>query len=176
MRDKISLQRARQLHPDVRDEVINLITEVEKGFPPNIAVRIVQGLRTIAEQDALYNQGRTKPGSIVTNARGGSSYHNYGLAIDFAILIDKDSNGTYDELSWDIKKDNDKDGVADWLEVVKVFESAGWEWGGKFSSIKDYPHVQKTFGYRWQDLLMRHNKKQFINGTEYIALNSVFHY
>jgi peptidoglycan L-alanyl-D-glutamate endopeptidase CwlK len=170
MRDKISLQRAQQLHPAVRDEVIKLITEVEKGFPSNLAVRIVQGLRTIEEQNILYMQGRTKPGSIVTNARGGSSYHNYGLAIDFAILIDKDGNGTYDEMSWDIKKDNDKDGVADWLEVVKVFEAAGWEWGGKWASIKDYPHVQKTFGHTWQTLLDRHNKKQFVS-AEYVQLN-----
>lgn len=171
MRDKISLERAKQLHPSVRDEVINLVTEVEKGFPPNIAVRIVQGLRTIDEQNALYAQGRTKPGNIVTNAKGGSSYHNYGLAIDFAILIDKDGNGTYDELSWDIKKDNDKDGVADWLEVVKVFEAAGWEWGGRWSSIKDYPHVQKTFGHKWQKLIERYNKKQLITGTQYVQLN-----
>jgi peptidoglycan L-alanyl-D-glutamate endopeptidase CwlK len=97
MRDKISIDRAKQLHPSVRNEVISLITEVEKGFPANIAVRIVQGLRTIEEQNVLYAQGRTKPGNIVTNAKSGSSYHNYGLAIDFAILVDKDGNGTYDE-------------------------------------------------------------------------------
>lgn len=170
MRDKVSIERANKLHPAVRDEVINLITQVEKGFPPNIAVRIVQGLRTIEEQDALYAKGRTAPGSVVTNAKGGSSYHNYGLAIDFAILIDKDGNGTYDELSWDIKKDNDKDGVADWLEVVKVFEAAGWEWGGRWSSIKDYPHVQKTFGLKWQELYARHEKKKFVDGTTYVAV------
>lgn len=173
MRDKISLERAKQLHPKVRDEVIALITKVETGFPPNIAVRIVQGLRTIKEQDALYAKGRTAPGSIVTHAKGGSSYHNYGLAIDFAILIDKDGNGTYDELSWDIKKDNDKDGVADWLEVVKVFEAAGWEWGGKWSSLKDYPHLQKTFGYRWQVLLSKHNSKDYIAGTEYVKVGYI---
>lgn len=170
MRDKISLERANKLHPAVRDEVIALIDKVEKGFPTNIAVRIVQGLRTIAEQNILYAKGRTADGNIVTNAKGGSSYHNYGLAIDFAILIDKDGNGAYDELSWDIKKDNDKDGIADWLEVVKVFEAAGWEWGGRWSSIKDYPHVQKTFGYKWQDLLARYEKKQFIDGTAYVTV------
>lgn len=170
MRDKISIPRAKLLHPAIRDEVIALIDKVEQGFPPNVAVRIVQGLRTIAEQNALYAKGRTAPGSIVTNAKGGSSYHNYGLAIDFAILIDKDGNGTYDELSWDIKKDNDKDGVADWLEVVKVFEAAGWEWGGRWSSIKDYPHVQKTFGHKWQNLMARYNNKQFVSG-EYVKLS-----
>jgi peptidoglycan L-alanyl-D-glutamate endopeptidase CwlK len=170
MRDKVSIERANKLHPAVRDEVIKLIDQVEKGFPTHIAVRIVQGLRTIAEQDALYAQGRTTPGAIVTKARGGSSYHNYGLAIDFAILIDKDGNGTHDELSWDIKKDNDKDGIADWLEVVKVFEAAGWEWGGRWSSIKDYPHVQKTFGHRWQELLAKHNAGEFIPGTSYVKV------
>lgn len=173
MRDKVSIERAAQLHPVVRDEVVTLIDEVEKGFPANIAVRIIQGLRTIEEQDALYAQGRTKPGNIVTNARGGSSFHNYGVAIDFAILLDKDGNGTYDELSWDIKKDNDKDGVADWLEVVKVFEAAGWEWGGKWASIKDYPHLQKTFGYTWQLLLTKYSNKEFIEGTEYVKIGTI---
>ncbi len=124
MRDKVSIERVKLLHPKVRAEVIACIQAVKAKLAPNCAIRIVQGLRTIAEQDALYAQGRTKPGKIVTNARGGSSYHNYGVAIDFAILIDKDGNGTYDELSWDIRKDNDRDGVADWLEVVKVFEVA----------------------------------------------------
>ena len=170
MRDKVSYQRAQLLHPAVREEVINLIDQAEKQLPAGIAIRIVQGLRTIAEQNELYAQGRTKPGNIVTNAKGGSSYHNYGLAIDFAILVDKDGNGTYDELSWDIKQDNDKDGVADWLEVVKVFEAAGWEWGGKWSSIKDMPHMQKTFGLKWQELYYRYEKKQFIDGTAYVII------
>lgn len=170
MRDKVSEQRIQQLHPLVREDVKKLIEKVESGFPTNIAVRIVQGLRTIQEQNNLYAQGRTKPGAIVTNAKGGSSFHNYGLAIDFAILVDKDGNGTYDELSWDIKKDNDKDGVADWLEVVNTFEAAGWEWGGKWSSIKDYPHLQKTFGYSWQHLLEKYNAGQLIEGTQYVKI------
>lgn len=170
MRDKISIARAKLLHPKVRDEVITLIEKAECQLAGNLAIRIVQGLRTIEEQNALYAQGRSKPGNIVTNARGGSSYHNYGLAIDFAILVDKDGNGTYDDVSWDIRKDNDRDGTADWLEVVKVFEAAGWEWGGRWSSIKDYPHVQKTFGYKWQQLIEKYNKKDLIPGTKYVNI------
>jgi peptidoglycan L-alanyl-D-glutamate endopeptidase CwlK len=168
MRDKVSEGRVTLLHPAVRAEVKQLIEQAESGFPPSMAIRIVQGLRTIAEQDALYAQGRTKPGAIVTKAKGGSSFHNYGLAIDFAILTDKDGNGTFEDLSWDIKRDNDKDGVADWLEVVKVFEAAGWEWGGKWASLKDYPHLQKTFGFTWQQLLDRYQKKDFV--SEYVRL------
>ena len=165
MRDKISEARVALLHPSVRAEVKQLIEQAESGFPPSMAVRIVQGLRTIAEQDALYAQGRTKPGPIVTKAKGGSSYHNYGLAIDFAILTDKDGNGTFEDLSWDIKRDNDKDGVADWLEVVKIFEAAGWTWGGKWATLKDYPHLQKTFGYTWQQLFAKVQ-----SGEEYVSL------
>ena len=169
MRDKVSEQRVALLHPAVRAEVKQLIEKAEAGLPSSMAVRIVQGLRTIEEQNELYAQGRTKPGPIVTKAKGGSSFHNYGLAIDFAILTDKDGNGTFEDLSWDIKRDNDKDGVADWLEVVRVFEAAGWEWGGKWSSIKDYPHLQKTFGYTWRQLFDRYNSGQ-VTEVKYVVL------
>lgn len=170
MRDFLSIERVELLHPKIRQEVNNIISHAETILPYNVAIRVVQSLRTIKEQNALYAKGRTKPGTIVTNARGGSSFHNYGLAIDFAILVDKDGNGTYDELSWDIKKDNDKDGIADWLEVVRLFEAAGYEWGGKWSSIKDYPHLQKSFGYSWRQLLIKHQKRDFIPGTEYVVI------
>lgn len=168
MRHKKSEERVLLLHPKIREEVKELIEKAELGLPNIIAVAVPQGLRTIEEQNVLYEQGRTKPGSIVTNARGGSSYHNYGLAFDFCIVIDTNRDGIYDETSWDIKKDNNKDGVADWLQVVKIFEDAGYEWGGKWSSIKDYPHLQKTFGNSWQKLLDKYNKKDFIPGTKYI--------
>src|SRR5690606_22511724 len=48
----------------------------------------ISGHRTWAEQDALYAQGRTKPGSIVTNAKGGQSNHNFGIAMDFGVFKD----------------------------------------------------------------------------------------
>lgn len=170
MRHSKSEQRVKLLHPRVRDEVKSLVEKAELSLPKFVAIAIPQGLRTIDEQDALYAQGRTKPGPIVTNARGGSSYHNYGLAFDFCLVLDTNGDGIYDDTSWDIKKDNDKDGVADWLEVVKVFENAGWEWGGKWSSIKDYPHLQKTFGYTWKQLLEKYNKRDFIPQTKYVNL------
>ena len=170
MKDKISQDRVKLLHPKVRDEVKLLIERAEYGLPDNMAVRIVQGLRTIEEQNALYAQGRTKPGPIVTKAKGGSSYHNYGLAIDFALVTDANGDGKYDDLSWDIRRDSDKDGTADWLEVVKVFEEAGWSWGGKWASLKDNPHLEKTFGNNWRVLLDRYNNKEFIPGTNYVRL------
>ena len=49
-------------------------------------------------------------------------------------------------------KDFDKDGQADWMEVVKIFEKYGWFWGGNFRTFKDYPHFEKTFGLTTKQL------------------------
>lgn len=170
MRDAISLERCQNLHPSVRQEVIDTITKVEQGFPPNIKVRVVQGLRTIEEQDALYAQGRTKPGKKVTNARGGKSYHNYGTAIDFAIMYDHNGDGKFEILSWDISKDADKDGKSEWMEMVDAFKAIGWQWGGEWHSIKDYPHLEKSFGYTVSQLFAKYNAKDFIPGNKYLNL------
>lgn len=168
MRDNISEGRLLKLHPAIRDEVRLLINKAEERLPFT-AVRIVQGMRTFAEQDALYAQGRTKPGPRVTNAKAGASFHNYGLAIDFALLYDKDKNGSYETLSWDILKDMDRDGEADWMEVVEIFEQAGYTWGGRFSTIKDNPHLEKGFGLTWRQLLAKHNAGEFLE-TNYVRV------
>lgn len=154
--DKISLQRIEKLHPKIREEVKALVEKANAQLTSHSEIRIVQAYRTFAEQDALYKQ-RPK----VTNAKGGQSLHNYGLAIDFALLIDGK------EISWDLKKDWDGDKVADWMEVVKVFTDAGYEWGGKWK-FKDNPHFQKTFGYTWQQLLEKYKKNDFIKDTTYV--------
>jgi peptidoglycan LD-endopeptidase CwlK len=163
MKDKISISRIQLLHPSLREEVRILLDKAEAIISPELVIRIVQGLRTIEEQNAIYAQGRTKPGKKVTNARGGSSYHNYGLAIDFAFL---DSKG---QISWDINKDWDLDHQSDWMEVVKIFKEAGWEYGGDWK-MRDYPHLQKSFGYSWQQLLEKYNKKDFIKDTKYVNI------
>lgn len=171
MRDKISIDRVAKLHPKIRDEVKALIEQAESKFPANIAVRIVQGYRTFKEQDALYAQGRTdKTKPKVTNSKAGQSYHNFGLAIDYALLYDKDGNGAFETLSWDLLKDFDKDGIADWMEVVDVFEDAGYTWGGRFSSIRDNPHLEKNFGVHWKELLRRYEAKDFIEQVEYVRV------
>jgi peptidoglycan L-alanyl-D-glutamate endopeptidase CwlK len=162
--DKVTETRINLLHPQIRDEVKTLVEQANKVISPKLTIRIVQGLRTIEEQNDLYAQGRTKPGKVVTNAKGGSSYHNYGLAIDFAFLVDGK------EISWDTSKDWDNDKIADWLEVVKIFVKAGYTWGGDFKSIKDMPHLEKKFGFTWQQLLEKYNKKDFVAGTKYVNL------
>ncbi|ETT45691.1 L-alanyl-D-glutamate peptidase [Paenibacillus sp. FSL R7-269] len=126
------------LHPVVKSAAEALIV---RSYACGVPILITQGLRTIAEQDALYAQGRTRPGAIVTNARGGESYHNYGLAVDFALLLPNGSS-----VSWDMTRDVDQDGTPDWREVVQQSKAIGFEWGGDWTSFKDYPHLQMVFG------------------------------
>lgn len=139
--DKISLQRIEKLHPKIREEVLRLYTEANNKLGKGLRLRIVQGTRTMEEQHKLFLQ---KP--KVTNADAGQSYHNFGLAIDFCLLKDSKKDESFSEISWDIKMDYDGDKMSDWLEVVNVFKSAGWSWGGDWKSFKDYPHLEKTFG------------------------------
>lgn len=140
------------LHPEVRRSALDCFEAAENLLTGRAKPRIVQGYRTFYQQQQLYDQGRTKPGKIVTNAKPGSSFHNYGLAIDFCLIIDGK------EASWNTEKDFDEDKHADWVEVVAIFENGGWEWGGSWRTFKDLPHLQKTFGYKWQTLLQRRNE------------------
>lgn len=162
--DEISKKRIALLHPKVREEVTKLIEECNKALTGKAQVRVTQTLRTKEEQDALYAQGRTKPGKKVTNAQGLSSIHNFGLAFDFVLIIDGK------EASWDVEKDWDKDGVSDWREVAAIFIKHGWEWGGNWKSFVDYPHFQKTFGYTTAQLRAKYLKKDFIKGTTYVNI------
>lgn len=135
--DPITTKRIDELHPKLRDEARSIINEI---WSKDIPCRISQGLRTWAEQQGLYEQGRTRPGKVVTNAPAGSSFHNYGLAVDIVLL---DAHGVVYSDTVDLNGD----GKADWGQIVDIFEAHGWEWGGRWKSIKDKPHFQKTFGH-----------------------------
>lgn len=143
--DKATKQRIEALHPTVRCEVTNIIAECDRALTGRAKVRITQGLRTFAEQDGMYAQGRTKPGKIITKAKGGQSIHNYGFAVDICMVIDGK------EVSWDTAKDWDGDKISDWMEVVAIFKKFGWDWGGDWKSFKDMPHFEKD-GLTWQVL------------------------
>jgi peptidoglycan L-alanyl-D-glutamate endopeptidase CwlK len=93
----------------------------------------------------------------VTNARGGLSFHNYGLAIDIVLLVDKDDNDTFETAVWDVRSDFDGDKKADWIECVNIFKQYGWEWGGDWR-FSDPPHFQKTFGKSVRELMNLHLK------------------
>lgn len=148
MQDQITLERIKLLHPALRDEVGDIYNDICKALTGRAFCRFTSTLRTFAEQDALFAKGRTKPGGIVTNARAGSSWHNYGMAIDIVIVDGKSA-------SWDVKKDFDGDGKSDWIEIVQIFKEYGWEWGGDWK-FYDAPHFQKTMGQTIRGMLNKH--------------------
>ena len=158
--DKITLDRIELLHPALREEAKQIYAEICERLTGRATCRFAYTLRTFAEQDALYNQ---KP--KVTKAKGGQSYHNYGLAVDIVLLLNDGKVA-----SWDTVTDFDGDGLADWQEVVYVFGLYGWEWGGNWKNFPDKPHFQKTFGLNISECLNRHNTGQVISGTNYIKL------
>lgn len=155
MKDQKTLERIQLLHPKLRDEAAKIYDEICAALTGYAFCRFAYTLRTFAEQDALYAQGRSKPGNIVTKAKGGQSYHNYGMAIDIVLVVDTDHNGTFETASWDEKTDFDGDKQSDWMEIVGIFKRHGWEWGGDWR-FKDDPHFQKTFGKSVNELLTLH--------------------
>jgi peptidoglycan L-alanyl-D-glutamate endopeptidase CwlK len=162
--DKPTINRIKLVHPKLRDEAKLIYQEIKAALTGKAVCRFTHTLRTFAEQDALFN---ARP--QVTKAKGGHSYHNYGLAIDVVLLVDKDNNGTFETASWDVKSDFDGDNKSDWMEIVAIFKRYGWEWGGDWK-FYDAPHFQKTFGKSIVDLLKLHNSKKFISGTTYVEI------
>ena len=118
-----------QLHIPATD-FINM-TESGQGTQ----LRVTDGYRSVEEQNSLYAQGRTTPGNVVTRARGGTSYHNYGLAID-VVEMNK-GQPVWNNITND---------------VANVGTGLGFEWGGNWSNFPDYPHFQMTQGQSISDL------------------------
>lgn len=141
--DKLTIDRIKQAHPIIREQLEKDYIECNNKLPKGVRLRFAYVYRSIAEQNVLYNQ-RPK----VTNAKGGQSIHNYGLAFDYVILLDKDNNGTFETIEWNLKSPYHK-------IVVDYFQSKGYEWGGSWKSFKDYPHFQKAQGLTWQQLKQR---------------------
>jgi len=101
---------------------------VESARAAGYRVVITDGTRTVGEQNEIYAQGRTKPGKIVSNAKGGESAHNFGLAFDFA-FGDALGRPTWPE-------------NAPWAEAAAYGKALGLEWGGDWKSFKDRPHLE----------------------------------
>jgi peptidoglycan L-alanyl-D-glutamate endopeptidase CwlK len=141
--DQLTIERIKLAHPKIRKELNDLYIECNNKLPKGVRLRFSSVYRTPTEQTALYNQ-RPK----VTNAKAWQSIHNYGLAFDYVILLDKDNNGTFESIEWNIDNIYHK-------QVIEFFKSKGYEWGGDWKTFKDYPHFQKAFGLSWQMLKNR---------------------
>jgi peptidoglycan LD-endopeptidase CwlK len=103
----------------------------DRRLGTGIVVKIIAGTRSYAEQEALYAEGRTAPGVIVTNAPAGYSNHNFGIAFDVGIF----NGGLY---------------LGDsplYVQVGHMGRDLGLEWGGDWTSFPDEPHFQLSSSY-----------------------------
>lgn len=129
-----------KLHPWLNYKLTLLLKQCAKK---GIYLIITEGFRSKEYQDKLYAKGRTKPGNIVTNAKGSdySSQHQWGIAFDIAI---NDPKLLYNEAT--IKK------------VAKIAKSnkVGLAWGGDWTSPVDTPHFYLD---KWGDTPLKLKKK-----------------
>ncbi len=112
------------------------------GVP--VTITRTGGIRTFDEQAAIYAQGRTTPGRIVTHAAPGLSNHNYGLAVDLVPLVNGRPN-------WQVP-------LAVWLTMGAEGVNAGLNWGGNWTRFKDYPHFELPVGMSVQECLRIYNQ------------------
>ena len=151
--DELSILRASEAHPKIRQLLIDTYKKANNKLGKGCRLRLSYVYRSPEEQEALYAQGRTKKGAKVTNAKAWSSFHNFSFALDIVLMYDKDGDGKFEEVSWDTKRDGDKDGISDWLEVTKIFTEAGFTNGFISNGKKwDLPHFQMDFGLNWRQM------------------------
>ena len=119
-----------KLYPEFDAKLGQLLAALQAH---GLAMHGVEGFRTRARQDAIYAQGRTTPGPIVTHATAEESAHCRGCAVDLCF----DGGHPY---------------VGDWQKFGACVHSVpGLTWGGDFSTIHDYGHVEWT---AWRNVPM----------------------
>ncbi|MEC0282445.1 M15 family metallopeptidase [Terribacillus saccharophilus] len=130
------LQRSEKNMGSGMDAIVkkSALEVIRRAYKEGINAQISHGMRTYEQQNALYAQGRTKSGSIVTNARGGYSNHNFGLAVDYFLT---NEDGT--KAIWSVN--------SHWQRVAAIAKSLGFVWGGDWRSFRDYPHLEMTGGF-----------------------------
>lgn len=130
MTDPRSAQAIATLLPSVQPRFRAFLEAANKAMKAHgLTVKIISGTRSYAEQEALYAQGRTKPGAKVTNARAGFSWHNFSLAADIAVFKGRSYLPESPAYNW----------------LGPIGESCGLEWGGRWKT-PDRPHYQYPTG------------------------------
>lgn len=138
-----SLEKLKGVHPDV----VKVFKEAIKESPYDF--RITHGVRSAEEQNELYQQGRTKPGKIVTKADGYTKKSNhqikldgYGHAVDI-FVCGYVKNGKYIKTTTDEGYEYSKlKAVADHIKAIAKKLNINISWGGDWSKFKDYPHFE----------------------------------
>ena len=130
VRSDVVMRGIDKLHPELQVCVNKFLEECKSR---GLNVLITETLRTLEEQEELYAQGRTKPGKIVTNAKGYQSPHAWGIAFDFC----RNVKG---------KEYDNSDKFFDYVgEIAKtIFDDTEYDlfWGGDFKTFVDKPHIE----------------------------------
>lgn len=137
----VSMQRINTLNPKLVPSATRVFDKCQQN---KIPVYIVWGSRTMDQQDTLFRLGRTIPGEIITTRRAGFSAHNYGLALDFCLLFNKELMSWEDCYPRDYWRNK-------WLKVVRFFEEEGWETGWRWPSFEP-GHAENLLGNTLTDL------------------------
>jgi peptidoglycan L-alanyl-D-glutamate endopeptidase CwlK len=160
-----SISLLNQLHPKLVKIATDAYNQAIKMTPKGVHPVIDATFRSFEESQELYNQGRTTPGTIVSNAKPGRSWHNYGLALDLHLIVNNQ------DLWFDTTPEGSAKAASDpnYKIVISVMKSAGFEWGGDFpGNFRDVPHFEMKMGQTLESLQAKYNNKDFIQGTEYI--------
>jgi len=145
-----SVRRINTLRPQLIPQALNIFNECMRM---EIPIYIVFGARSTQEQDFMYRFGRTVPGKILTQHRGGFSAHNYGLALDFCLRFNSSIltwTEVLDRPYWKSK----------WVKVIQLFNQQGWS--NKVNDPSFEPgHVENlmghTIGELYENAKNRHN-------------------
>jgi peptidoglycan L-alanyl-D-glutamate endopeptidase CwlK len=121
-----SLALLQLVNPELSDKIKQLAEMMDLAGEP---IQVVQGLRSYAQQAALYAQGRTQPGNIVTDSPPGHSWHEFGLAADVC------PESLLATPNWSPSSPI-------WKDLGNKGKSLGLFWGGDFTHIHDQPHFQ----------------------------------
>lgn len=119
-----TMRGVQHLHPKLQKICETFIKQCKES---GLNVKITDTLRTEEEQNTLYAQGRTAPGSIVTNVKYPNSAHNWGVAFDFC----RNEKG---------REYDDSDGF--FAKCGEIGKKLGLFWGGDFKSFTDKPHFE----------------------------------
>lgn len=145
------------LEPEFRDQQFELISNcLNRGF----SYHATRGYDTYGAQMALWAKGRTTPGPRVTNAKGGQSAHNFGLAVDY--VLDKDQKVAGIQPDWQVEA---------YRVLVEEAQAMGLHSGVGY---KDYPHVGKAGFVTASDMLPLHVVWENSTGDTLTKLKAVW--